>query len=165
MATLVDRLRNYLEAEELVRAPDVAGVGARPWLPPAYRHPDGGAIGPGDARDREQPETAWDDGLVLSIMIAPGVPPTAGNEERRILGVEYVYRSRAVPQVIDLDNEIRALMLDRANGYPPGGRLDWILDGLHIIQTLPWRELAPIGPSVAGTYTFSSSYLFEIHAT
>jgi hypothetical protein len=154
--TVLDALRDYLVAEGLVRAPDVAGAGARPWPPPAWRHPDEGAIGPGDAADAGRPDVAHDDGLVVSLMAAPGIPPTAGDEDRRQDGVDIVIRTRAVPPAYDLENEIRKRLMEP----DPGGRIDWMMGGLYVVQSRQWRPWQPIS-ATAGVYTFSVGYIIE----
>lgn len=155
--TLIDRIRNHLAALGLLRAPDVVGPGARPWPPPAWRHPDGGAIGPGDAKDQQRPQNAWDDGLVVSIFWAPGIAPRAGEEERRIDGVDFQLRGVAVPPIIDFE---RALRAELHGVLDPGGRSDWVMDGLYVVQSRQWRPLGPV-EAVEGVYTFSTGYLFE----
>ena len=40
-------------------------------------------MNPGDAKDAGKDAVNWDDGLVVSLMWAPGFPPEAGAEERR----------------------------------------------------------------------------------
>jgi hypothetical protein len=159
--TLLDHLRNYLIAQALVRAPDVPGAGPRPWLPPAWRHPDGGAVGPGDAKDAGKPAAAQDDGLVVSLIFAPGIPPAAGEEERRIDGVDIQLRGRAVPAIVDLESAIRHALL--GNPPDPGGRTDWVMDGLYVVQVRLYRALQPIA-AAEGVYTFVVGYLFETRA-
>lgn len=157
---LVDHLRNYLVAEGLVRKPDQAGPGARPWLPVAWKHPDDGAVGPGDAADQDKPATAQDDGLVLSIFMAPGIPPARGAEERRVDGIDLWLRGNAVPPIIDLEAGIR----QRLVGQDPGGRTDWTMDGLYVIQSTQFRPFQPL-EAVAGVFTFLVGYVFELRAT
>lgn len=157
---LVDRLRNFLVAEGLVRKPDQAGPGARPWLPPAWKHPDGGAVGPGDAKDQGRPATAQDDGLVVSIFMAPGIPPIAGAEDRRQDGIDLWFRGSAVPPIIDLEAAIRARLV----GPGPGGMVDWVMDGLYVIQSTQFRPFQPL-EALAGVFTFSVGYVFELRAT
>lgn len=159
MSTLVDHLRDHLIAQALVRAPNVPGVGARPWLPPAWRHPDGGAVGPGDAADQGKDATTHDDGLVLSILFAPGIPPAAGEEERRQDGVDLIFRATSVPAVTALDAAVRAELV----GQYPGSRTDWTMAGLYVIQSRQWRALQPLD-ATDGTFTFLTGYLFETRA-
>lgn len=155
--TLIDHVRNHLAAVGLLRAPDVAGAGARPWLPPAWRHPDGGAVGPGDAADQGRPDAARDDGLVVSIFWAPGIPPAAGEEDRRIDGIDFVLRGNAVPPILALDAQLR---MELHGIQDPGGRSNWVMDGLYVVQAKQYRPLGPI-EAVDGVYTFSTGYLFE----
>jgi hypothetical protein len=163
--TLLDHLRDYLVEQGLVRAPDDPGVGARPWLPPAYRHPPGGPIGPGDAADANLGlgEDAVDDGIVLSIMFAPGIPPGPDGAETRILGVDLNFRADAPAKVDALEGEIRDRLLDAANGYPPGGRCDWIMAGLYVIQSTEFRSKQPL-PTDGQSFAFVTGYLFEVRA-
>lgn len=156
---LIDELRDYLIAEQLARRPDVAGAGARPWLPPAWKHPDDGAVGPGDASDADRPATTHDDGLVVSLMMAPGIPPLPGEEERRRDGVDIVFRANAVPAIVDLEAEIRARLV----GQDPGGRTDWQMAGLYVIQSTQYRPFQPLA-ATAGIFTFLVGYVFEIRA-
>lgn len=159
--TVLEALRAELVAAGLVRAPNDPGAGARPWLPPAWKHPDGGAIAPGDKADEGAPEPARDDGLVVSLMHAPGVPPSAGEEERRVDGVDVVYRGRAVPDIVTLDAEVRAVLL----GDPPdpGGRSDWVMGGVYVIQSRLYRALQPVS-AADGVFTFVAGWLLETRA-
>jgi hypothetical protein len=155
--TLLDNLRDYLIAEGLVRAPNAPGPGPRPWLPPVWRHPDNGAVAPGDAADQGRPDAARDDGLVVSLMHAPGIPPRAGEEERRIDGVDVVFRGTAVAPIFDLERAIR----DRLVGtLDPGGRADWVMAGLYVIQSRQWSPMQPVD-AVDGTFTFRGGYVIE----
>lgn len=145
--TLIDRVRGHLIAAGIVRDPGVAGP-----LPPAWRHPDGGAIAPGDKSG-----AGADAGLVVSIFWAPGIPPAAGEEDRRIDGIDFVIRSNAVPPVLALDAQLR---MDLHGIQDPGGRSNWVMDGLYVVQSKQYRPLGPI-EAVDGVYTFSTGYLFE----
>lgn len=158
----VDALRDQLVTSGIARRPDQPGPGARPWLPVVWRHPDQGAIGPGDPLDEGMAASARDDGLVLSLMYAPGIPPAAGTEERRIDGVDVVLRGRVMRQIADLEIQVRNLLL----GVPPqpGGRCDWTMSGLYIIQSRQWRSFAPLDAR-DGVFTFSVGYTFETRAT
>lgn len=158
MPTLLDYLATHLVTAGFVRRPDVAGPAGRPWLPPVWRHPDTGAIGPGDAEEQKKPATSWDDGLVVSLMWAPGVQPETGAEERRIDGVDVRLRGRAVPAIVTLDAAIRAIVVGKTD---PGGRSDFVLGGgLYVIQARQWSPFQPLG-STAGVYTFTTGYIFE----
>lgn len=150
-------LRTYLVDEGLVRAPDQIGAGARPWLPPAWRHPENGPVGPGDKKDEGAPDNQHDDGMVVSLMHAPGIPPDAGGEERRHLGVDIVFRSRDVVSIDNLDGEIRGRLL----GDDPGGRADWVMGGLYVIQSKVWSELQP-RDSEDEVFTFAAGWIFEV---
>ena len=159
MADVVAHLRNYLVAQGAVREPgtDLAPL-PRPWLPPAWKHPDNGAMNPGDAKDAGKDAVTWDDGLVVSLMWAPGFPPEVGAEERRRDVVDVNFRGRAVPAIVQLDTTIRHALL--GNPPNPGGKTDWVMDGLYVIQTLQTKPFAPIW-SEAGIYAFTVGYLFE----
>lgn len=166
--TWLDHLRDFLVAEQLVRPPDVAGAGARPWLPPVWRHPDGGAIGPGDAADQQRPDAARDDGLVVSLMRSPGMAPGIGEEERRVDGVDIVLRGVRVQTIDDLEREIRYRLIGDPEGLvapppDPGGRTDWVMAGLYVIQSRQWSPFQPVDAE-AGVFTFRVSYLFELRA-
>jgi hypothetical protein len=158
MADTVARLRNYLIAQGAVRDPGVA-PGARPGLPPAWKHPDNGAINPGDAQDAGKDQATWDDGLVVSLMWAPGFPPETGGEERRRDVIDVNYRGNAVPAIVALDGAIRHALL--GNPPFPGGKTDWVMDGLYVIQAQQTKPFAPVW-SENGIYAFTVGYLFEI---
>jgi hypothetical protein len=154
--TLLDHVRDYLAAEGLVRAPEDAGA-----MPPAWRMPQG-AVGPGDAKQQKKAPVTWDNGLVVSLMFAPGIPPEAGAEERRIDGLDIWYRTQAVQPAVDLDVEIRRRFL----GVPPdpGGRSDWVMAGLYVIQSRLWSTFQPVSAD-GGVYSFKTGWLFETRAT
>lgn len=154
--TLFDHLRDALVGAGLVRRPDVAGE-----LPPVWRFPDEGAVGPGDRREQGAPASQHDDGLVVSLMAAPGIPPETGMEDHRIDGVDIVMRGVAVAPIVALEAAIRPLLL----GDPPnpGGRVDYDLAGLYVVQSRQWRPFQPISTG-AGIYTFSVGYIFELIA-
>lgn len=168
---VVDALRDHMVTAGIVRRPDTPGAGPRPWLPVVWRHPDNGAIAPGDMLDENAGENAQDDGLVLSLMYAPGIPPAPGTEERRIDGVDVVLRGRAMRPIVILEEAIRRVLL----GDPPdpGGRTDWIMGGdpladpivpgLYVIQSRQWRPFAPLAAR-AGVFTFSVGYTIESRA-
>lgn len=159
MATLVDNLRAHLITTAIVRAPNVAGAGARPWLPPAWRHPDNGPVAPGDAKDQGRPATTWDDGLVLSIMHSSGIPPAPGEEEHRVDGVDLVMRGTSVPAIDLLERQIRLELL--GNPPFPGGRVDWTMGGLYVIQCRQWKPPAPTGEG-PGRFEFTVGYVFTV---
>lgn len=156
----LEHLRDYLIAEGLVRRPDVAGA-----LPPVWKHPDGGAMGPGDARDQGRPAVTFDTGLVVSLMHAPGLVPEIGAEERRMDGVDVVFRGDSVPEIRVLEAAIALRLLGDPAGIvaprpDPGGRTDWVMAGLYIIQARQWSPMQPVA-AVAGVFTFRVSYIFE----
>lgn len=156
---LLAELRSYLAGEGLVRPPDVAGAGPRPWPPPAWKHPDDGPLGPGDARDQSRPDVNWDDGLVVSLQLAPGIPPRAGEEEWRVDGVDIVMRGNAVPAIVDLEREIRTRLV----GQDPGGRTDWQMNDLYVIQSTQIRPFQPLAvePEI---FSFVVGYVFATRA-
>lgn len=157
--TLIGHLRDYLVGLGIVRDPGIDLAPApRPWAPPVWRHPDNGAINPGDAKDENKAASTWDDGLVVSLMWAPGFPPETGGEERRRDVVDINFRGVDVRAIVALDTELRHALL----GDPPdpGGKTDWVMDGLYVIQTLQSKPFAPIW-SENGVYAFTVGYLFE----
>lgn len=163
--TVLDELRDELVAVGLVRAPEQPGVGARPWLPICWRHPDDGAVGPGDAKDQRKADVNHDDGLVVSLMYAPGIPPPVGAEERRIDGINIVFRGRVVQAIADLEAAIRVVLL--GNPPNPGGRTDWIMGGaggVYVIQSRQWSPFQPLRTG-DGVFTFTVGYTFETRAT
>lgn len=160
--TWLDNLSAYLIAEGLVRSP--ANALAKP-LPPVWRHPDDGAVAPGDAKDEGRDVAMHDDGLVVSLMRAPDLANLDGDEDRVQRGVDIILRGRVVQAIDDLERDIRRRLLGHPP-YPggptdPGGRTDWIMAGLHVIQSKPWRPYQPLDAD-AGVYTFSTGWLFEI---
>lgn len=159
MRNVVGAFRDHLIAEGVVRRPDVAGPGGRPWLPPAWKIPDEGAIGPGDAAAADRPAVTHDDGLVLSIFMAPGFAPAAGEEDIRRVGVDVHLRGNAVPAILNAETAMRSALL----GDPPGigGRVDWMMADLYVIQLREHKPLQ-ILTTGSGTFTFLVGYLLEI---
>lgn len=161
MAVLIEHVRQFLIDEGIVRAPNVAGPGARPWLPPAWKHPDGGPVGPGDAAQGDFDDVAHDDGIVVSLMRTAGVPPVAGEEDLRYDEVDIHLRGDNVPGLDALEGEIRTALL----GDPPqpGGKTDWVMAGLYVIQA---RQSKPYQPIFAegGTFAFMVGYQLVVRA-
>lgn len=161
MDDVVRAFRQHLIDSGIVRDPGVAGAGGRPWLPPAWRHPDDGAPGPGDAKDQGKDAVTFDDGVVVSIFWAPGIPPDPGGEDRRRAAVDVWVRSNAVPAALALEGAIRREIV----GDPPvpGGMTDWVMGGLYVIQSIEWKAWQPLEAS-NDVFTFLVGYLFEIRA-
>jgi hypothetical protein len=118
-------------------------------------------MAPGDAADEGRPPVTHDDGLVLSLMRAPGMELPPGGEDRRLMGVDFVFRGDRVQVIDDLEAAIRTRLV----GDPPdpGGRVDWVMAGLYVIQSRPWRPYQPVAAS-NGVFTFSAGWLFELRA-
>jgi hypothetical protein len=159
--TLLDALRDYLVDGGIVREPNTAGPGARPWLPPVWRHPEA-PVAPGDVPDNARPDVAIDDGIVVSLMRAPGVVLPPGAEERRVDGVDIVIRATSIATADLLEAGTRYLLV----GPPPanpGGMCDFVMGGLYVIQAVqfrPWQLLDARG----GIFTFTVGYTFETRA-
>ena len=156
--TVLDNVRAHLASVGLVRAPDTNGAGARPWAPPCWKHPADGPVAPGDAAEQEKPAANVDDGLVVSLLHAQGVPPGVSDAERKIEGVDIVYRGVAVPAIFTLDALIRAQLHGTTD---PGGRSDWMMGSLYVVQSKLYRPIAPLGSTGAGVFSFMSGYLIE----
>lgn len=156
--TLIDHLRDFLVTQTIARRTDQAPVGPSP-LPPVWRFPENGAVAPGDAAQEGRPATERDNGVVLSLMPAPGIPPAPGTEERRIDGVDIWIRSTTVPPAWDLEAQIRSALL----GTDPGGRTDWTMAGLYVVQSSQYRAMQTLGYG-DGAFSFVVGYLFETRA-
>lgn len=158
---LLDYVQLYLVEQGLVRRPGEEEEGPRPWLPPAFKHPPEGAIAPGDQKDQDADPSMWDDGLVLSIMAAPGIPPDAGAESRRIDGVEFILRGEDPRAIGELEAELRWHFL-LGPEPSPGGRTDWIMAGRYVIQSTQMAPHQPLSGSSQDVFSFlAGSYLFE----
>jgi hypothetical protein len=108
--------------------------------------------------DRDQ--TSWDDGLVVSLMWAPGVPSIAGAEERRIDCIDVYLRADAGAKAVLFEQALRAELL----GTDPGGRCDWTMAGLYVIQSRIWSPFQPLD-SEDEVFTFKVQYSFETRTT
>jgi hypothetical protein len=67
--------------------------------------------------------------------------------------------SAGVPGLLALE---RAMTLELV-GTDPGGRTDWVMGGLYVIQSRVWTELAPID-ALEPTSSWRVGYLFEVRA-
>jgi hypothetical protein len=159
VTTIIDGLRDYLADADIVRRPNTAGPGDRPWLPPAWKHPDV-PVAPGDVPADANPVIAGDDGLVVSLMRAPGIVMPPGAEQRRIDGIDIILRGNAVPQIDACEAAIRRQLL----GDNPGGMTDFMMGDVYVIQTLQFRPYAPVD-ATGGIYTFIVGYTVETIAT
>ena len=156
--TVLDAVRSHLATVGLVRAPDTNGSGARPWPPPCWKHPADGPVAPGDALEQGRPAAALDDGLVVTLLHAQGIPPGISDAERKIEGVDIIFRGTAVPAIFTLD----ALIREQLHGtLDPGGRSDWMLGSLYVVQSKLYRPISPLGSTGSGVFSFMSGYLIE----
>lgn len=152
--TLVDRLLNHLAAAGLGRLPGDQGAGARPWPPPIWRNPEGGAPEPGTKKGNEA-----DDGLVLGAYYAGQIPIPPGGGYSRRETIDIHLRSKAVPRILTHADLLRAELAP----HPYGVRYDWVMNGQQIIECRQWRGLQPLaGPGSEGQgFTYVVGYLFE----
>ena len=143
--TLLDRLRQYLIDEGVVRSPRTAGSEPPMWLEPKL-----GAPAPGEG---ENP-TEVGPTITVSAFLGGGIPARPYEAFWRRQTVDLWLRTRTAPQAFDIDSSIYAAIADRRN---------WGMAGLLVIESRQWRELQRLGSDEQG-FTFIASYLFETYA-
>lgn len=150
MATLTDKVSDYLIAEGIGRSPRTVGS-----LPPVWRQPVNGTPAPGEGTGTEIGEPS-----VIGLVRSGGIPAAADEVEWRFDIVDVWIRSRTWPQTEALYALIRsALVGDRV-----GERRGWIMAGLPVIQSREWRALAMLESNKAQGYVSQCACLFETYA-
>lgn len=146
MAELLTSLRDHLIAEGVVRDPRVAGA-----EPPLWREPRLGVPAPGEYPPNSKNDDEVGPDAVLGAFNADDVPPAPYNAGRRIDLVDVRIRTKTAPSAHELEEQLRAALIDRRN---------WSMAGLTIIECLAHRGLQPLG-SDEQSYDWVCSYAFE----
>lgn len=147
MATLADKVYQYLIAQAIVRDPRVAGP-----LPPAFRSPADGVPAPNEGAGTEVGPTA-----VVGISSNLTIPaPFVEIEWRRDI-VDIIFRTLKRPTADTLYSQVRFALLG------PPMKMGWVMSGLRVIQSSEWQGLNLIESSVAQGYTMKCAVLFETY--
>lgn len=144
MADLMTHLRTYLAAEEVTRDPQVAGD-----PPPLFLAPEKGAWFPGDLEGVED-----DSECIVSAFLSGGLPSRPYESMLRKRTVDFWIRCTKAPMAWQVDAGLYEALADKRA---------WDCAGLEVIESLPWREMAPLSGSAPG-FTFITSYVFELRA-
>ena len=139
---LIEALRDHLIAEGLVRDPRVAGS-----LPPCWRSPKNGVPAPGEGNGTEIGPT-----VVVALFPASGIPRAPYDAGvLRTDGLDIRIRAKTAPAAIELDDQIRELLVDQRA---------WDMAGLQIVESRLERPLDLIYSDDQG-FDFMAGYLFE----
>ena len=139
---LIEALRDHLIAEGLVRDPRVAGS-----LPPCWRSPKNGVPAPGEGSGVEVGPT-----VVVALFPASGIPRAPYDAGvLRTDGLDIRIRSTTAPAAIQLDDQIRQVLVDQRA---------WDMAGLQIVESRLERPLDLIYSDDQG-FDFMAGYLFE----
>jgi hypothetical protein len=147
MATLSDKVFQYLISQGIVRDPRVAGP-----LPPAFRSPADGVPAPGEGVGTELGPTAVV-GISSDLSIAA---PYAEIEWRRDI-VDIVFRTLKRPSADTLYTDVRYALCG------PPWKMGWVMAGMRVIQSSEWQGLNLIDSSVAQGFTMKCAVLFETY--
>lgn len=137
---LLDNLLTHLVTEGIVRRPSVPGV-----LPPMFNDPRDGVPAP----------AAVNGDAALGIFQTGGIRPAPRMDELRNDIVDIWIRTKTSPRALELEEEIRDALIDK---------VDWLMGGLWVSESLQWRPLQRF-VSNADAYTFITAYIFERRAT
>ena len=146
MADLLSELRAHLITEGIVRDPATPGA-----QPPMWLQPRDGVPAPGEGPTT----TAIGQTAVLGAFRTGGIPRGAYASWGRLLTVDITFRTTTAPAAVALDEQIRAVLVDRR---------DWMMGALHVIECLPWREFQPVG-SDRQSFDALASYVFEVYSS
>lgn len=139
---LIDCLRTCLIEEGLVRDPKIAGP-----LPPCWRSPKNGVPAPGEGSVPEIGPT-----VVVALYTAPSIPRSSYDASvLRTDGLDIRIRATTAPAAIELDDQIRAVLVDQRA---------WMMGGLEIVESRLERPLDLIYSDDQG-FDFTAGYLFE----
>lgn len=142
-AQLLTALRDHLAGEGIVREPGVAGPAAPMWLEPRQ-----GVPAPGD----KQPPERGDD-AVLGAFVTGGIPPRAYESWQRRPIVDLRFRTINAVRAHELDELIRAQLIDRRN---------WLMGGLRVIESQLWRDFQPLIFDEQA-FTYVAAYVFQLY--
>lgn len=140
---LIDGIRSYLIAEGVVRDPRTAGN-----LPPCWRSPRYGVPAPGEG-----------EGAEVGATTVVGLFPTTGVAREpydasvlRTDGLDVRIRSKTAPAAIQLDDAIRAKLVDK--------RALTLAAGFQVVEVRLERPLGLIVSDEQG-FDFVAGYLIE----
>ena len=139
---LIDACRTYLIAQGVVRDPRTAGA-----LPPCWRSPREGVPAPGDGTAPEKGTT-----ITVGLFPASGVPRASHDASvLRTDGMDLRIRATTAPAAIELDDLIRAALVDKRA---------LSMGGLQIVECTLERPLNLLASDEQG-FDFIAGYLFE----
>lgn len=147
---VIEAVRDELIAQGIVRKPSVAGAEAPCWI-----EPRNGVPAPGEQSDGGKPVEKGDS-AVLGLWMAPGIPqePFVASTIRHSVVVIEI-RVKTAKDAVLIENRVRAALNDK---------VDWDLGGLHVIDSLIYRELQALerGPQA---FSYDLAYSFHHYVT
>jgi hypothetical protein len=147
---LIEAVRDELIAQDIVRKPSVSGP-----EPPCWIEPRNGVPAPGEDTDGGS-SAEKGTSAVLGLWLAPGIPqaPQVASVIRHSV-VTIEIRVKAAKDATSIENQIRHALNDK---------VDWDLGGLHIIDSLLYRELQAVSRN-AQAFTYDVAYGFHHYVT
>lgn len=149
MATLADKVADYLIAEGIARSPRTAST-----LPPVWRQPVNGTRAPGEGNAPEAGDP------VIGLVRSGGIPAASNEAEWRYDIVDVWIRASTWPKVEMLYAQIRSALI----GTFAGERRGWDMAGMSVIESREWRALALLEATSTQGYTAQCAVLFETYA-
>lgn len=137
---LLENLLTYLDGAGVVRRASDA-----PAAPPVL------LIDPRDG----VPAPAGAETAVLGAFLTGGIRADPRMDELRKDIVDIWIRTKTSPRAFQLEEEIRAALIDR---------VDWQMGAMWIGEALQWRPLQRFDSNADG-YTYITAYIFERRAT
>jgi hypothetical protein len=147
-STLCDHVFQYLITQGIARDPRVAGS-----VPPAFRSPADGVPAPGEGLGTELGPTA-----VIGLNADISIPALFVESEWRKDIVDIVYRTLKRPDADTLYAQVRLALIG------PPFKMNWLMAGMRIIQSVEWQGMQLIDSSRAQGYTMKSAVLFQSYA-
>lgn len=118
-------------------------------LYPVFIEPREGPPAPGEKKGTENNKAA-----LLSLIYTGGIPTGPHEAFHRKETYDFWVRSTSPQLAKQIDNRLWELLQDQR---------DWDMEGLHVIESLQWRPLQPVGSGPQG-YSYTVSYIFELYA-
>lgn len=135
MATdLLNPLRDYLIAQNIVRKPSVAPPGGDPNRPPLWVEPRNGVPAPGESIGGPPVETG--PLVVVGIFESTGIAPDRHEGFIRDQHVDFRLRSKTAVAALEPKELIRRHLNDRRS---------WEMAGLHVEESLMFRDWQRLG--------------------
>jgi hypothetical protein len=142
---LLDYIRTYLVAQNIVRLPTVAGA-----KPPMWIEPKNGTPAPGEGKNATEKSN-----VVVGAFYDTGIVPGRLESFMQTDAVTFWFRSKRTPDILDIERQLRAALHDKRG---------WNMGSLYLIESLQFTALQPVVRDEQAM-TFNTQYWFTSYVS